>query len=203
MSFWISLGGYLILHAGNDNKDACDYSPAAAANAVTVGASTLGDERAYFSNYGKCVDVFGPGLNILSTWKGSQTATNTISGTSMASPHVAGLLAYLLSLYPSTTFNPSAADDFVVASTLQTQTTMSSAVGVYAVVMKVLPNWLVGYLPPVSVLQAVTSTSTAARKTLTPKQLKAALLDLSTKDVFTGLPSGTPNLLIFNNATSS
>lgn len=86
--------------AGNDNSDACDYSPAAAVEAVTVGASTLGDERAYFSNHGKCVDIFAPGLNIQSTWTGSKHAVKTISGTSMASPHIAGLLAYFLSLQP-------------------------------------------------------------------------------------------------------
>jgi cerevisin len=87
--------------AGNDDADACDYSPASSELAVTVGASTLEDERAYFSNKGKCVDVFGPGKDITSTWIGSNTATNTISGTSMASPHVAGLLAYMLSLWPN------------------------------------------------------------------------------------------------------
>jgi cerevisin len=86
--------------AGNDNADACNYSPAAAEKAVTVGASTLGDQRAYFSNYGKCTDIFAPGLNIESTWIGSKYAINTISGTSMASPHVAGLLAYFLSMQP-------------------------------------------------------------------------------------------------------
>lgn len=87
--------------AGNDNSDACDYSPAAAAKAVTVGASTLADERAYFSNWGQCCDIFAPGLNIQSTWIGSRNAVNTISGTSMASPHIAGLLAYYISLQPS------------------------------------------------------------------------------------------------------
>jgi len=87
--------------AGNDNADACNYSPASAELAVTVGASDISDQRAYFSNYGKCTDIFGPGVNILSTWIGSETATNIISGTSMASPHVAGLLAYFLSLQPA------------------------------------------------------------------------------------------------------
>lgn len=84
--------------AGNDNRDACDFSPAASELSITVGASTIEDQRAWFSNHGKCVDVFAPGKDITSTWIGSRTATNTISGTSMASPHVAGLVAYLLSL---------------------------------------------------------------------------------------------------------
>ncbi|ETN40782.1 subtilisin-like serine protease pepC [Cyphellophora europaea CBS 101466] len=97
----VDAGLHFAVAAGNDNADSCNYSPAAAENAVTVGASTLADERAYFSNYGKCNDIFAPGLNILSTWVGSKYATNIISGTSMASPHVCGLLAYLLSLQPS------------------------------------------------------------------------------------------------------
>lgn len=96
----VALGVNFAVAAGNDNADACDYSPAAAEKAVTVGASTLSDDRAYFSNYGPCVDIFGPGLNILSTWTGGKHATKTISGTSMASPHIAGLLAYFLSLQP-------------------------------------------------------------------------------------------------------
>lgn len=96
----VRVGLNFAVAAGNDNADACDYSPAAAVEAVTVGASTLADERAYFSNYGKCVDIFAPGLNIQSTWIGSNYATKTISGTSMASPHIAGLLAYFLSLAP-------------------------------------------------------------------------------------------------------
>ncbi|USP75146.1 serine-type endopeptidase [Curvularia clavata] len=97
----VDAGLHFAVAAGNDNADSCNYSPAAAENAVTVGASTLLDERAYFSNYGKCNDIFAPGLNILSTWIGSNHATNTISGTSMASPHIAGLLAYMLSLQPA------------------------------------------------------------------------------------------------------
>jgi len=97
----VDAGIHFAVAAGNDNADSCNYSPAAAEKAITVGASTLADERAYFSNYGKCNDIFAPGLNILSTWIGSQYAVNTISGTSMASPHIAGLLAYLLSLQPS------------------------------------------------------------------------------------------------------
>jgi cerevisin len=96
----VEVGLNFAVAAGNDNADACNYSPAAAEKAVTVGASTISDARAYFSNYGKCTDIFAPGLNIESTWIGSKYAINTISGTSMASPHVAGLLAYFLSLQP-------------------------------------------------------------------------------------------------------
>jgi cerevisin len=97
----VSAGIHFAVAAGNDNADSCNYSPAAAEQAITVGASALDDSRAYFSNYGPCNDIFAPGLSILSTWIGSPYATNTISGTSMASPHIAGLLAYYLSLQPS------------------------------------------------------------------------------------------------------
>lgn len=97
----VEAGLHFAVAAGNDNADACNYSPAAATKALTVGASALDDSRAYFSNWGKCVDIFGPGLSIQSTWIGSKTAINTISGTSMASPHLAGLLSYFLSLQPS------------------------------------------------------------------------------------------------------
>lgn len=97
----VDSGIHFAVAAGNDNADACNYSPAAANKAVTVGASALDDSRAYFSNYGKCVDIFGPGLSITSTWIGTKYATNTISGTSMASPHICGLLAYYLSLQPA------------------------------------------------------------------------------------------------------
>lgn len=97
----VEAGIHFAVAAGNDNADACNYSPAAATQAVTVGASALDDSRAYFSNWGKCTDIFAPGLSIQSTWIGSKYAVNTISGTSMASPHIAGLLAYYLSLQPA------------------------------------------------------------------------------------------------------
>jgi cerevisin len=97
----VEAGIHFAVAAGNDNADSCNYSPAAADLAITVGASALDDSRAYFSNFGKCNDIFAPGLSIQSTWIGSKYAVNTISGTSMASPHIAGLLAYYLSLQPS------------------------------------------------------------------------------------------------------
>lgn len=96
----VEAGIHFAVAAGNEDQDACNSSPASAANPITVGASTLSDDRAYFSNWGKCVDLFAPGLNILSTYIGSTSATAVLSGTSMASPHVCGLLTYFLSLQP-------------------------------------------------------------------------------------------------------
>ncbi|KAJ7865184.1 peptidase S8/S53 domain-containing protein, partial [Mycena olivaceomarginata] len=77
---------HIAVAAENDNRDACDYSPSGAAGALTVSTSTIGDARADFSNYGECVDVFAPDLDILSTFIESNTATPSLSGTSMASP---------------------------------------------------------------------------------------------------------------------
>lgn len=94
----VTSGIQFAVAAGNDGLDACNYSPAASKNAITVGATTMEDRMAWFSNHGPCVDVFAPGHYITSAWIGSEVATNTISGTSMASPHVAGLIALLLSM---------------------------------------------------------------------------------------------------------
>lgn len=92
-------GVVVIVAAGNNNGDACALSPAGAADAFAVGASDINDTKASFSNWGKCVRVFAPGVNVLSTWKGPDgKATNTISGTSMACPHVAGVAALYLSM---------------------------------------------------------------------------------------------------------
>jgi len=88
--------------AGNSNANACNSSPARAANAITVGSTTTTDARSSFSNFGTCLDIFAPGSGILSSYFSSDTATATLSGTSMASPHVAGVAA----LYKQ--FNPGA-----------------------------------------------------------------------------------------------
>ncbi|KAF7118171.1 hypothetical protein CNMCM5793_007572 [Aspergillus hiratsukae] len=87
-----------VVAAGNENVDASNTSPASAPNAITVAAINSGNARASFSNYGSVVDIFAPGQNILSAWIGSNTATNTISGTSMATPHIVGLSVYLMGL---------------------------------------------------------------------------------------------------------
>jgi len=144
----VDAGIHFAVAAGNDNADSCNYSPAAAEKAVTVGASTFADERAYFSNYGKCNDIFAPGLNIESTWIGSKYAINTISGTSMASPHIAGLLAYFLSLQPSKGSGYDMAE-------------------------------------------------------ITPKELKANIIAIGSKNMLSDVPSSTTNILAWNGGGSS
>ena len=91
--------------AGNGNfigiaQDACKYSPARVAEAMTIGATDSSDRKASWSNYGNCVDWFAPGVSITSSWYTSDTATNTISGTSMATPHTAGVAAQYLQTNP-------------------------------------------------------------------------------------------------------
>jgi cerevisin len=88
--------------AGNDGEDACGYSPASVKTAISVGASSSDDTFAYFSNTGNCVSIIAPGVDILSTYIGSNNATQIMSGTSMASPHVAGLMALYLGSAPFT-----------------------------------------------------------------------------------------------------
>ncbi len=96
-------GVFIAVAAGNSNANACNYSPASAANATTVASSTSSDAKSSFSNYGSCVHLYAPGSSITSTWLNG--GTNTISGTSMASPHVAGVGALYKSTYGDASFS--------------------------------------------------------------------------------------------------
>jgi subtilisin family serine protease len=110
----VSKGVTMVVAAGNSNANACNYSPSGEPSAITVGATTSSDARASYSNYGSCVDIFAPGSSITSAWNTSDTATNTISGTSMAAPHVTGVA--VLALAANSAASPAAVASFLTTN---------------------------------------------------------------------------------------
>ncbi|KAL4400467.1 proteinase B [Malassezia pachydermatis] len=195
----IAAGLHFGVAAGNENQDACNVSPAGTKHAVTVAASTIADERAYFSNKGSCVDIFGPGLNVLSTWKEGPRSVNTMSGTSMATPHIVGLMSYLLSIYGTDDFHlmkdvrPSRLGPFAV------QDTSSWWTALWAVTQHWWPWWLTTR----PALLDDTVEVMAVESVLHPVDLKKALHRFATPGALAALDPDTVNSLAFNNATQT
>ncbi|WFD24725.1 cerevisin [Malassezia equina] len=187
----VMAGLHFAVAAGNENQDACNVSPASAKHAMTVGASTIADERAFFSNKGSCVDIFAPGLRVLSTWNAGPRSANIMSGTSMAAPHVVGLMAYMLSIYGT--------DDFqLVAEPPHRSWVQTLARMLPAPLMVMLRAqealWPATEAPDLGVL------SVGSR--LTPAQLQHAMRSMATAGALTDLDPDTINKLAYNNATS-
>ena len=153
-------GVVFVVAAGNSNADACNYSPAAESSAITVGSTTSTDDRSSFSNYGSCVDVFAPGSNITSSWYTSNSATNTISGTSMASPHVAGVAALALSANSSLSVSG-------VTSWITSSATAGVVVGSGAGSPNLLAYSLLSASPPAGSTTGATTTTTTTSTTTT------------------------------------
>jgi subtilisin family serine protease len=150
----VATGVVYVVAAGNGNEDACLSSPARVAEAITAGASDKLDQRAFFSNYGTCVDLFAPGHSILSAYHTSDTATAQMSGTSMAAPHVAGIAA----LYVAEQGGSSPA---LTASTLLDQATTGRLTGIGAGSPdRLLYSWF-GEQPTPTATPTDTSTPTA------------------------------------------
>jgi subtilisin family serine protease len=152
----VAAGVVVAVAAGNSNTDACTASPARAASALTVGATDQNDVRASFSNYGSCLDIFAPGVGIISDYYLSDTSAAGMSGTSMASPHVAGAAALILGEHP--TYTPAEVRAALIAGTVQSATVTDAK--------RLL------YTGPVSVEAPVTVTQPAPRVEAAPCNVK-------------------------------
>ncbi len=151
----VSRGVPVVVAAMNNSASACNYSPAREPTAITVAATTSTDARASYSNYGTCVDLFAPGSSIKSAWYSSDTATQLMAGTSMASPHVAGLAALLLESRPTASAT-AVADAIKAAATVGKVTSAGSG----------SPNLLL-YADAASIVSTTTDTGTTTSPTST------------------------------------
>jgi subtilisin family serine protease len=123
----VASGVTVVVAAGNSNLDACNFSPAREPSAITVGATTSNDYRASYSNIGRCLDLYAPGTYITSAWNTDVAASKPLSGTSMASPHAAGVAALVLASNPSAT--PASVASFIISSATPNRLTTGDTTG--------------------------------------------------------------------------
>ena len=157
----VGKGVTMVVAAGNSSADACSYSPASEPSAVTVGATTSSDARASYSNYGSCVDIFAPGSSITSAWNTSSTATNTISGTSMASPHVTGVAALAVEANPTAT--PAAIASFLAANATSGKVSSAGSGSPNRLVYSLGTGTATEPSQPVIAIQSLTGSASASR----------------------------------------
>jgi subtilisin family serine protease len=148
------------LAAGNSNADACTTSPARVGAGMTIGASDSADARASFSNYGDCVDWFAPGVSVTSAWRTSDSATATLSGTSMAAPHTAGVAALYLEANPAAT--PAAVRSALYDATTKDRIASASSANDHLLYSRVATAPPDGVAPTVTAVTPVNGSSAAA-----------------------------------------
>jgi subtilisin family serine protease len=167
----INAGVTYAVAAGNNNTNACNQSPARTPAALTVAATDNQDRRASFSNFGTCVDIFAPGVSILSSYNTSNTATATLSGTSMASPHVAGVAALYKQL------NPGATPAAIASALISNATSGLVQLPGVGTPNRLLHGLLGGSPPPTQQIAIASGTIRATVGTTLPQPLVARVTD--------------------------
>jgi len=199
----VNAGITAVVAAGNERTDACTRSPASAINAITVGATEIGDTKATYTNFGTCVDINAPGSLITAGWYLGASSTRTISGTSMASPHVAGAAAVYRGLYPTATVAQVTA---ALVSTATPDVLTNLNVGTPNKLLYVSPtdSWPAYAAPTVEFksLEAITSSSAVVNIAVNPENLSTtARVEFSTSPTFaTSVQIAAPTTPAFTGA---
>lgn len=182
----VAKGVTVVVAGGNDNAIACNYSPARAPEAITVGATGSDDARASYSNFGRCLDLFAPGTAVQSAWYTGATASATLTGTSMATAHVSGVAALVLEAQPAA--SPAAVDDFIKTS---------ATAGRLTTIGNESPNRLLyslgaGAAPQPA--QITTAVRSLTGRTVLVRRGWQATATISVRDVASGVPVANANV---------